>query len=109
MVKLYLDEDIHGLLAPLLRAKSIPVETTQESKMLGKSDAEQLEYAIKSNAVLVTHNRVDFENIFRSYIEKGNSHTGIIILIRKEVYLMASKLSRFVLTHEEIKNQLWYV
>ncbi len=109
MAKLYLDEDVHGLLAALLRAKNIPVETTQQSKMLGKSDIEQLEYAIKTNAVLVTHNRVDFENLFKSNIEKGKSHNGIIILIRREVYVMASRLSKFILTHEDISNKLWYV
>jgi 2C-methyl-D-erythritol 2,4-cyclodiphosphate synthase len=109
VVKLYLDEDVHGLLPVLLRAKNIQVETTQESKMLGKSDADQLKHDFKTNAILVTHNRVDFENIFRTYIEKDKSHSGIIILIRKEVFVMASRLSRFVLSHEEVNNQLWYV
>jgi len=109
VAKLYLDEDVHGLLAALLRAKNIPVETTQESMMLGKSDTEQLEYAVKTNAVLATHNRVDFENLYKSYIEDGQKHSGIIILIRREVYVMASRLSKFILTHEELSNKLWYV
>ena len=109
MVNLYLDEDVHGLLVKLLRARNIPVKTTQESKMLGKNDWDQLEYAIQINAALVTHNRVDFENIFNSYIEKGENQSGIIILIRREVYVMANRLSKFVLSHEDIKNQLWYV
>lgn len=109
MVKLYLDEDVHGLLAKLLRARNISVETTQEGKMLGKDDWEQLEYATQTNAVIVTHNRVDFENLFTSYAEQGKSQNGIIVLIRREVYVMASRLSKFVLSHEDIKNQLWYV
>lgn len=109
MVKLYLDEDVHGLLAKLLRARNISVETTLEGKMLGKNDWEQLEYANQRNAVLVTHNRVDFENLFSSYIEQGKSLNGIIILIRREVFVMANRLSKFVLSHEEINNQIWYV
>jgi len=109
VVKLYLDEDVHGLLATLLRARNIPVETTQESKMLGKNDREQLEYAIKTNAALVTHNRVDFENLFTDYLLQKKSHYGIIILIRREVYIMANRLSKFVLSLEDIKNKLWYV
>jgi predicted nuclease of predicted toxin-antitoxin system len=108
-VKLYLDEDVHGLLARLLRARNISVETTPEGSMLGKNDWEQLEYATQKNAVLVTHNRVDFENLFTKYVEQGKSLNGIIILIRREVYVMANRLSKFVLAHEEIKNQLWYV
>lgn len=109
MVKLYLDEDIHGLLAALLRARNISVETTQESSMLGQSDEAQLTYAIKSEAALVTHNRVDFENLYTSYMQKSMKHHGIIILIRRDVHLMANRLSRFLQTHEEITNKLWYV
>lgn len=109
MVKLYLDEDVHGLLAKLLKARSIQVETTQESGMLVKEDWEQLEYATRSGAVLVTHNRVDFEKLYSGYVKEGRTLTGIIVLIRKEVYVMTNRLSRFVLSHEDLKNQLWYV
>jgi len=109
VVKLYLDEDVQGLLAVLLRAKNIQVETTQESKMLGKDDRQQLEYAMKTNATMVTHNRVDFENLFTEYIEKGKTLQGIIVLIRKDVYQMAKRLSKFILTPEDFKNRLWYV
>lgn len=109
MVKLYLDEDIHGLLAVLLKARNISVKTTQERNMLGQSDEAQLTYAIKSEAALVTHNRVDFENLYARYIKKGITHYGIIILIRRDVHLMANRLSGFLQTHEVIINKLWYV
>lgn len=109
MAKLYLDEDVHGLLAALLRARNISVETTQESNMLGESDEDQLTYAIKSKAALVTHNRVDFENLHTRYLEKSIKHYGIIILIRRDVHLMGNRLSRFLQTHDEITNKLWYV
>ncbi len=72
MVSLYPDEDIHGLLAVLLRARNISVETTQESRMLGKEDREQLEYATKRGAAIVTHNRVDFEKLFADYTDMGH-------------------------------------
>ena len=74
--------------------------------MLGKNDREQLEYAINTNSVFVTHNRVDFENLFTDYIQQKKSHYGIIILIRREVYIMANRLSKFILTYEDIKNQI---
>lgn len=109
MVNLYLDENIHILLASLLRSRNIKVTTALESNMLGKSDKDQLEYTIQTKAALVTHNRADFENLFQEYIEKGKSFPGIIILIRRDVYRMAQLLSRFVSTHEDIENQLWYI
>ena len=109
MVRLYLDEDVHGLLSKLLRARNILVETTQESNMLGRTDNEQLGYAIQTNSAIVTHNRVDFENLNTEYIQAGRAHLGIIILIRREVFVMSNRLSKFVLSHDNIKNQLWYV
>ncbi|MBI4547325.1 MAG: DUF5615 family PIN-like protein [Ignavibacteriae bacterium] len=98
MVKLYLDENINILLASLLRSRNLTVTTALESNMLGKSDKDQLDYGIQIKAVLVTHNRADFENLFQEYIERGKSFPGIIILIRRDVYRMAQLLSRFVLT-----------
>jgi len=79
--------------------------------MLGKSDEAQLKYAVQLEAAVVTHNRVDFENLYTRYMEKSIKHYGIIILIRRDVHLMANRLSRFMQTHEreEIANKLWYV
>ncbi len=109
MVKLYLDENVNVLLASLLRARNIEVSTTLESNMLGTSDEEQLDYATSRDAALVTHNRVDFENLFQKYIESSKRTSGIVILIRRDVYTMAQRLSRFCLVHKDITGQLFYV
>ena len=109
MVNLYLDENINILLASLLHGRNIYVVTALENKMLGKSDQEQLEYATQHHSAIVTHNRMDFENIFQQYIEEGKKFSGIVILRRRNVYQMAQLLSKFVLSHENIDNQLWYV
>jgi len=42
--------------------------------MLGKSDREQLEHAIKLQRVFVTHNRIDFEKLAIQLIEEGEMH-----------------------------------
>lgn len=109
MINLYLDENVNILLATLLHARNINVITTLESNMLGTGDEEQLEFATNKNAAIVTHNRVDFEKLYRKYTELNRTHSGIIILIRRDVYLMARKLSRFVTIHKDLKDQLWYV
>ena len=77
--------------------------------MLGKSDEAQLKYAVSSEAALVTHNRVDFEKLYTHYMNKSIKHYGIIILIRRDVHLMANRLSGFLQTHDQIVNKLWYV
>lgn len=109
MVKLYLDENVNVLLASLLRARNIQITTALERNMLGANDMQQLEFASSLDAALVTHNRVDFENLFRQYIQADKKTAGIIILVRRNVYTMAQRLSRFCLSHENIENQLHYV
>ena len=109
MVKLYLDEDVNILLVSLLRARNIEVTSTLERKMLGSTDVRQLEYASSIDSALVTHNRVDFENLFREFVQSGRTMTGIVILVRRDVHLMAQRLSRFCLQHERLENQLLYI
>jgi len=109
MARLYLDEDVNVRLVPLLRARHFEVSTTLEHKMLGIDDAQQLEFALSIQSVLVTHNRVDFENLFREYVQEEKHTAGIVILIRRDVREMAQRLSRFCLTHSDIEDQLFYV
>jgi hypothetical protein len=61
---------VNALLASLLRARNIPVSTTLEHNMLGKSDREQLFFAKSLDAAIVTHNRSDFERLFHQCIER---------------------------------------
>jgi hypothetical protein len=109
LVRLYLDEDVNVLLVSLLRARNIEVTSAREQRMLGSSDKDQLKHASNLGAGIVTHNRVDFEILFQECIEQGRTFGGIIVLVRRDVYSMARNLSRFVLTHDSIENQLWYI
>ena len=109
MVKLYLDEDVNILLSALLRAPNINATTTLESDMLGASDEEQLDFALSIGAAVVTHNRIDFEALFRHYLQKQRETSGIVILIRRDVHEMARRLSGFCFAHESARNQLFYV
>lgn len=45
-IELYLDEDVNIMVADLLRSRRFVAETTRDGGQLGKSDREQLEYAI---------------------------------------------------------------
>ncbi len=109
MVKLYLDENVNILLASLLQPRKISAITTLESRMLGKNDREQLDFATGLDAAIVTHNRADFEHLYREYIEARKHFAGIIILRRRNVYQMAQQVSKFVFSHESIHDQLWYL
>ena len=111
MTSLYTDEDVDVLLKPLLGAKGFTVLTTLDEKMLGKSDNEQLEHAIKLKCTFFTHNRVHFENLAKKYCADGKKHYGIIMATRRNIYEPARRTARLLELHntEYIRNQLWYI
>ncbi len=107
---LYTDEDMSALVATLLRARGLEVATVPEQATLGKTDAEQLEFAASTGRCILTHNRVDFERLHLQYIEADKQHAGIIVVPQKNAYEVAQRIGILVnaLTAEEIKNQLLY-
>ncbi len=109
MVHLYLDEDVDVLLALLLAHRGILATTALENKMLRKDDDEHFELAIQLDAIMVTHNRGDYESLFASFTEQGKAFPGLIILKQINVYDLAQRLFRFFREHKDIKNQLWYL
>ncbi|MFZ3090258.1 MAG: DUF5615 family PIN-like protein [Nitrospirota bacterium] len=110
MIPLYIDEDVDILIKPLLNAKGFKVFTTHAEEMLGKSDTEQLEHAIKLKSVFLTHNRLHFEKLSAKLHKEGKEHYGIITANRRNIYELAKRVARFLelQTTESIKNQLWY-
>lgn len=51
----------------------------QERGQRGKSDEEQLEYAVDDNRILVTFNMRDFYRIHNEWLEAGRPHRGILV------------------------------
>ncbi len=76
----YLDEDVDVLVASLLRSRGFEATTAHQAGQLGKTDAEQLEYAVSQRATILTHNRTDFEVLAREYFEQEKLHYGIIVV-----------------------------
>ena len=79
--------------------------------MLGASDILQMNHAVKKGCVLLTHNRVDFEQLFINLINEGKNHPGVIFAARRNVYELSKRISRVLsgYTKESIKNQLMYL
>ncbi|ELS32693.1 MULTISPECIES: DUF5615 family PIN-like protein [Pseudanabaena] len=108
---IYLDEDVSNLVARLLRSRGIDVQTVQECQMLGKSDPEQLSYAISVNRCILTHNRVDYEKLHLQYINQKVDHSGIIVVPQKIPYEIVARTMVLLdrLTADELENQLFYI
>jgi predicted nuclease of predicted toxin-antitoxin system len=110
-IELYLDEDVHVLIAELVRSYGFTATTARQANKLGCDDAEQLAYAVREGKALLTHNRVDFERLATTYLTEGNEHNGIIIAVRRSPYEVARRVARILdkVTAEEMRNQLRYI
>ena len=110
-IELYLDEDVSVLLADLIKGQGFDAVSARNSGMLGKKDEEQLEYAVSQQRTLLTHNRLDFENLFGEYAEKEKHHFGIIIATRRNVYAILERLLSTLdkVTADKIENGIRYI
>jgi len=82
-LRVYFDEDVDVLLAPLLAAHGIDCLTTVAAANLGRTDEEQLTFALQESRILVTHNRTDFEDLAVQWWNQQRDHAGIILAIRR--------------------------
>ncbi len=102
---------VSHIAAKSLRSRGYQVFTTQETARRRATDRDQLSYTTSQNLTLVTHNRVDFEQLATKYFSEGLTHAGIIIAVRRppaELVLRLLKvLDRF--TADEMKNRLIYI
>jgi hypothetical protein len=110
-VELYLDEDVSVLVAQLLRSHGFDVLAALEAGHLGKSDEEQLAYAVSQSRALVSHNRSDFEALAQQYFAAERTHYGIILAVRRSPYEIMRRLLVIInnLTADEIQDQLLYI
>lgn len=110
-IDLYLDEDVNVVLADFLRARGFRVTTTQEAGLIGRTDEEQLAFAARQGKAILTHNRVHFEALARTYFEDGKAHAGIIIAVRRDCKELARRVLTLLnsLTADEIENQIRYL
>lgn len=74
----YFDEDVSPVYATELEKRGYTVQTTAGMGRTQKSDVEQLRYAVRQNAVLVTHNLSHFVELTNLVLASGGHHPGVI-------------------------------
>lgn len=82
-MRLYLDDDsARTLLVRLLMAEGHEVVIPEDFGLVGADDAIHFRQALRSCAVLLTHNYDDFQQLHELVIEAGGHHPGIFIVRR---------------------------
>lgn len=110
-IKLFLDEDIHLSMVLALRKRGYNVVHVQELDRRGKSDMEQLRYAVKEERCLLSFNVKDFVLLHNKYVESGEEHFGIIVSKQLPVGKTITKLLKVLRlhSHESIKNRIEFL
>lgn len=110
-IHLYFDEDVPVNIVENLRTRGFDVLSARDAGALGRSDDEQMLYAVSQQRAVVTHNRVDFEKQHAKLLESGMNHYGIIVAKRRQDAEVVTKLLALLdsVTAEEMKNQLRYI
>lgn len=109
--RLYLDEDVYRGVALGLRRRGFDVLTTSDAGNGGRSDEEQLRFAIANGRCLFTFNRGDFVRLHSELIGTGEHHFGIVLAPQARIGAVVRALAQLlsVRSEEELTDQLLWL
>jgi hypothetical protein len=113
-IRLYIDEDAEErALVEGLRSRGIDVHSTSEADMVGRTDREQLRYAVEHQRTIYSLNVGDFARLHKEYCDSGEDHFGIVV-IPKQRYDVGEKIRRLAdlvdsKSAEEMHNQIAFL
>lgn len=111
-VKIYIDESVHVAIAKGLKRRGILAWSANDVGNLGLSDEEQLEYANREKAIILSHD-VDFLRLAQMWWHQGKEHWGVIYAYRHKLSI-GQLISRLVeiaefFEAEDFKNRVEYL
>ncbi len=84
-IRLLMDEDVYGAVAPALRRAGFDAISTIEAGRGGQTDQSQLDWASSENRVLFTFNVGHFASLHSMRIAQGRHHAGIIVSSQRPI------------------------
>lgn len=114
IMKVYLDEDAQdGDFVTALLFRNVDALTSGDAKMNGRSDREQLEFAVRERRILFSHNVGDFSVLHIEYLQNEKEHAGIVLVGQRQFSIgeQTRRLLRLInaLISEEMNNRLEYL
>ena len=96
-IALLLDEDVRPMLGEVLRQRGYDVIHVLDAGRTGKSDAEQLAYAVSQQRAILTHNVRHFTLLNQNYQKEGRQHFGILFSAQVPLRDLLRRALRFLL------------
>lgn len=99
------------MLAEILNARGFVAVHTLQCKNSGKTDYEQLTYALNIDSVLITHNARDFTKLHKEFISAGKTHSGIICAPQVKLPELIARIIVFLSGHdpEVLRDQIFWI
>jgi predicted nuclease of predicted toxin-antitoxin system len=110
-IELFLDEDVHSGLAHALRKRGYDAIHAQELDRKGRSDSDQLLFAVQQERCLFTYNVRDFVILHNQHATSRQEHWGIIVSKQLPFRETISRLLRLLqrTAKETMKNHLEFL
>ena len=110
-IELFLDEVVHSGLSHALRKRGYDAIHAQELERKGRSDSDQLQFAIQQERCLFTFNVKDFVILHNQYVKSKKEHWGIIVSKQLPFRDTMSKLLHLLrrTAKETMKNYLEFL
>jgi predicted nuclease of predicted toxin-antitoxin system len=110
-ITLLLDEDVRPILGEILRQRGYDAIHVLDAGRTGKSDAEQLAYAVSQRRTILTHNIRHFRLLNQRYHEEGTQHFGILLSAQVPLRNLLRRALRFLGRHtaENVRNNVFWL
>jgi hypothetical protein len=109
-IALLLDEDVRPKLGEILRQRGYDAVHVLDAGRAGKSDADQLAYAVSQQRAILTHNVRHFRLLNQRYHEDGRQHFGVLLSAQVPLRDLLRRSLRFLGRHtaDDVRNNvLW--
>jgi hypothetical protein len=110
-IRLFLDEDVHAGLAAALRRRGFDVVHAQELELKGRTDREQLAWAVSQERTLFSFNVKDFVLLHNRWAQTGQERWGIMVAKQAPFRETMPRLLRFLQqsSREGMRNRLEFI
>tara|TARA_Y100000310_G_scaffold329780_1_gene400260 strand:+ start:4500 stop:4838 length:339 start_codon:yes stop_codon:yes gene_type:complete len=106
--KFYVDENVPVIISKVLKKRGIDILTARDVRMLGKSDHDQLSFAVKEQRAVVTHD----SDFLKMVVKEKREHYGILFFTKQtEIGKAVEEVERVHLAYngEELKGLVLFL